>query len=102
MEVACNGQTRNDIITFYNKEYIERMKHYMVCSRSATMEQGARTPVLNKSSFAALLTPGGRTPSQRLIGDLIPMTPLIDQVGGNQGGLLQPRVAYTPLVHNVQ
>lgn len=54
------------------------MKDYLIASRNMPMEQGARTPVLNKSNFSALLTPGGKTPKQMVIKGLVPMTPLVD------------------------
>ena len=56
------------------------MKNYIIETKYMTMEQGARTPVLNKSNFEALLTPGGRIQKQGHIKELCPMTPLIDQV----------------------
>lgn len=56
------------------------MKNYIIETKHLTMEQGARTPVLNKSNFETLLTPGGRIQKQRHIKELCPMTPLIDQV----------------------
>lgn len=53
-------ETKGDIIKFYNQVYLERMKEYIITTRKMKLEQGARTPVLNKSNFDALLTPGGR------------------------------------------
>lgn len=67
-----------DIIYFYNKVFVLRMKDYLIASKYMPMEQGARTPVLNKSNFEALLTPGGKTKPQKLINELLPMTPLVD------------------------
>lgn len=81
MEVnLSHGSEPRDIIYFYNSVFIERMKDYILASRHMPMEQGPRTPVLNKSNFTSLLTPGGKTPKQKLVEELIPMTPLVDQV----------------------
>lgn len=77
MEVTVNNESK-DIIAFYNMVFIERMKEYILASRNMPMEQGPRTPVLNKSNFSALLTPGGREPRQKIIDEFIPMTPLVD------------------------
>ena len=62
MQVNLNelGETR-DIIYFYNNVFIERMKQYILASKHMPMEQGLRTPQLNKSNFTSLLTPNGRT-----------------------------------------
>lgn len=54
------------------------MKDYILETKKMPLEQGTRTPVLNKSNFAALLTPGGRASKPGHIHDLCPMTPLLD------------------------
>jgi hypothetical protein len=66
-----------DIIQFYNKIYLNRMKAYILQTKHLKLEQGSRTPQLNKSSMDALLTPGGRMQKPG-IANLYPMTPLID------------------------
>lgn len=66
-----------DIIQFYNKVYLNRMKAYILQTKSLKLEPGLRTPQLNKSSMDALLTPGGRMQKPG-IANLYPMTPLID------------------------
>jgi retinoblastoma-like protein 1 len=65
-----------DIIQFYNKVYLNRMKAYIIQTKQAKMDPGSKTPMLNKSSYDALLTPGGR-PDKPGIRDFYPETPLI-------------------------
>jgi hypothetical protein len=36
------------------------MKNYIIATINMPMEKGTRTPVLNKSNFTSLLTPGGK------------------------------------------
>jgi hypothetical protein len=54
------------------------MKDYLIATKSVAMEQGARTPVLNRSNFEALLTPGGRSQKPGVIREMCPMIPLVD------------------------
>lgn len=56
------------------------MKEYIIATKNMPMDQGARTPILNRSNFEALLTPGGRASKPGIIREMCPMTPLIDQV----------------------
>lgn len=66
-----------DIIQFYNRVYLNRMKAYILQTKHLKLEPGSRTPQLNKSSMEALLTPGGRMQKPG-IANLYPATPLID------------------------
>ena len=66
-----------DIIQFYNKVFLNRMKAYILQTKHLKLEQGSKTPQLNKSSMDSLLTPGGRLQKPG-IANLYPMTPLID------------------------
>jgi len=52
------------------------MKAYILQTKQIKLDQGSKTPLLNKSSLEALLTPGGRMKPG--IGGLCPMTPLVD------------------------
>ena len=62
------------------------MKDYLLATRSMmhaphqTLQRDARTPILNRSNYAALLTPNGR-PEKPQIKNLVPMTPLVDEIG---------------------
>ncbi len=53
VEVIINTETNQkaDIISFYNQIFLDRMKAYIIATKSLTLEQGARTPILNKSNF---------------------------------------------------
>ena len=53
------------------------MKAYILQTKHLKLEQGSKTPLLNKSSMDALLTPGGRLQKPG-ISNFYPMTPLID------------------------
>ena len=68
-----------DIIQFYNQVFLERMKAYILETKGMVLDQGSRTPVLNRSNMDALLTPGGRLQKPG-IATMCPMTPLIDAV----------------------
>lgn len=48
-------------------------------TKTLTLDQGARTPVLNKSNFQALLTPNGHGRKAGIL-ELCPSTPLLDEV----------------------
>lgn len=72
-----------DIIKFYNDVYLDKMKAHILKTKSMTLDQGSKTPVLNQSNFSALLTPGGRN-FKPVIHQFTKMTPLIDSVGRNR------------------
>ena len=72
------GTRKGDIIKFYNDVYLGRMKEYIIATKNMPMDKGARTPILNRSNFEALLTPGGRAQKLGIIREMCPMTPLID------------------------
>jgi len=55
------------------------MKAYIIVTKTLSLEQGARTPVLNRSNFEALLTPGGMN-RRSGIKELCPSTPLIEEI----------------------
>jgi len=55
------------------------MKAYMIATKNLTLGQGARTPILTKSNFEALLTPGGLV-RRTGIKELCPSTPLIEEI----------------------
>lgn len=84
VEVPLDPKDENtpkiDIIKFYNDVYLDQMKAHILKTKSLTLEQGSRTPVLNQSNFSALLTPGGRN-FKPVINDFTKLTPLIDSVG---------------------
>ena len=75
--------SKGDIISFYNAVYLEKMKIYILATKNMQLEQGARTPVMTKSNFEALLTPSSRV-IKPLIRGLCPLTPLIDQLDSNK------------------
>ena len=56
------------------------MKSHILKTKSLTLEQGSKTPVLNQSNFDALLTPGGRQ-FKPVINHFTKLTPLIDSLG---------------------
>lgn len=89
-------QTKGDIIQFYNAVYLDRMKDYIIATKNMHLEQGARTPILNKSNFAALLTPGGRS-SKPGIQEFVPMTPLIDEIESKRNSQ-QMIFSHTPVM----
>lgn len=70
VEVPIDPESDNpecvDIIHFYNRVYLDRMKDYILTSRKLPKDQASRTPILNKSNFDMLLTPGGRKPKPGL------------------------------------
>ena len=70
---------KEDIIQFYNKVFLERMKVYILETKKVKLEQGSRTPILNASNFQSLLTPGGRR-RRPGIDNFCALTPLIDSV----------------------
>lgn len=72
-----------DIIKFYNDVYLDQMKAHILKTKSLTLDQGSRTPVLSQSNFSALLTPGGRN-FKPVINHFTKLTPLIDSVGRNK------------------
>lgn len=49
-----------------------------MATRNMPMDKGTKTPVLNKSNFTSLLTPGGKVAKLGHIQELCPMTPLVD------------------------
>ena len=83
IEVLLNPAAENpqkiDIIQFYNKVFLDRMKVYILETKKIKLEQGSKTPILNKSNFMALLTPGGRR-QQPGIANFCALTPLVDSV----------------------
>ena len=72
-----------DIIKFYNDIYLEKMKSHILKTKSLTLDQGSKTPVLSQSNFDALLTPGGRH-FRPVINQFTKLTPLIDSLGKNK------------------
>jgi hypothetical protein len=92
IECQLKDEERGDIIGFYNKVFVQKMKDYLLATKSVTMEQGARTPVLNRSNFEALLTPGGRPQKPGMIKEMCPMIPLVDQID-------KRKTIFTPLLH---
>lgn len=64
IEVPLNPEHENpkkiDIIKFYNDVYLDKLKAHILKTKSLTLDQGSKTPVLSQSNFDALLTPGGR------------------------------------------
>ena len=68
-----------DIIKFYNDVYLEKMKVHILKTKTLTLEQGSRTPILSQSNFDALLTPGGRI-FKPVINHFTKLTPLIDSL----------------------
>lgn len=61
------------------------MKAHILKTKTLTLDQGSKTPVLNQSNFNALLTPnpGGRA-FKPVIKHFTKMTPLIDSLGKNK------------------
>ena len=55
------------------------MKSHILKTKSLTLDQGSKTPVLNQSNFDALLTPGGKM-FKPVINHFTKMTPLIDSL----------------------
>ena len=94
-----------DIIKFYNDVYLEKLKVHILKTKTLTLEQGSRTPILSQSNFDALLTPGGRI-YKPVINHFTKLTPLIDSLSKskrystttymNQSG--QAGVLATPLI----
>lgn len=76
LDQADPDSPKVDIIQFYNQVYLNRMKAYILQTKQMQLEPGSKTPMLNKSSMEALLTPGGRVKPG--IANLYPMTPLLD------------------------
>ena len=54
-EVPLDPESENpikeDIIQFYNKIFLEKMKVYILETKKVKLEQGSRTPILNASNF---------------------------------------------------
>ena len=74
---------KSDIIRFYNDVYLHQMKAHILKTKTLTLDQGSKTPVLNQSNFDALLTPGGRV-FRPVINAFTKLTPLIDNLGKNR------------------
>jgi hypothetical protein len=72
------------------------MKAYIMVTKNMKLDKGARTPVLSKSNFDVLLTPGNR-PQKPMIHGLCPVTPLIDCIEQSRKN---PKVifAQTPII----
>ena len=68
-----------DIIKFYNDVYLDKLKAHILKTKTLTLDQGSKTPVLSQSNFNALLTPGGRI-FNPVINHFTKMTPLIDSL----------------------
>ena len=63
IEVAIDPESENpekvDIIQFYNRIFLNKMKVYILQSKKLPKDQSSKTPILNKSNFELLMTPGG-------------------------------------------
>ena len=79
MDPSTENPQKIDIIQFYNKVFLDRMKVYILETKKIKLEQGSRTPILNKSNFMALLTPGGRRQQPGIV-NFCALTPLVDSV----------------------
>ena len=83
MDPEDENSKKIDIIKFYNDVYLEKMKAHILKTKSLTLEQGSKTPVLSQSNFNALLTPGGRQ-FKPVINHFTQLTPLIDSLNKNK------------------
>ena len=87
IEVPLNPEHESpkkiDIIKFYNDVYLDKLKAHILKTKTLTLDQGSKTPVLSQSNFNALLTPGGRA-FKPVINHFTKLTPLIDSLSQNK------------------
>ena len=87
IEVPLNPEQDNpkkiDIIKFYNDVFLLKLKFHILKTKTLTLDQGSKTPVLSQSNFDALLTPGGRI-FKPVINHFTKLTPLIESLTQNK------------------